>query len=237
MTGVCTKCGRAPKVKGQGQHFCADCKEAAAWLASRKRQTRALVKRRPCLICGGVKEPGHGRDICLRCAAERKPKRKCMSCPALIDAPARKCERCRAIVADTKRRYERERHRRNRREHPEWYVRDSKRKRKTKKDNEGQRMRHRLRAEQAGRPIAPVAVLPRVHTERSRRVPTAPLLAFIRQALAEIDVTELGRAAHMRPYEIGRVITGEVVELRDWQADRLCVAMGLQFNLLYAQTG
>jgi hypothetical protein len=236
VSGACVKCG-APKVKGQGQRFCADCKEAAAWLAQRKRQTRAIVKRLPCVICGGVKEPGHGRDICLRCAAARKPKRTCLSCPALIDPPARKCESCRAVIAEAKRKYERERHRRNRREHPEWYVRERQRKRKTNKDNENQRMRHRLRAERAGRPIAPVAVLPKVRADRARRVPAAPLVGFLRQALAETDVTELGQAAHMRPYEIGRVVAGEVVELRDFQADRLCVAMGLQFNLVYAQTG
>jgi hypothetical protein len=235
---ACVRCGQAPKVKGRGQQFCADCKEAADWVRDRKRQTRTLVKRLPCEICGGVKEPGHGRVICLKCKAARKPKRTCMSCPALIDAPARKCESCRAIVAETKREYERERHRRNRREHPEWYSRDRKRKRKrtTKKDNEGARMRHRLRAERAGRPIAPVDALPKVRA-RAYHVPAGPLVPFLRQALAETDLTVLGKMAHMRPFDIGRVITGEVAELRDWQADRLCIAMGLQFNLLYVQTG
>lgn len=233
MKGICEKCNRAPKVPGQGQRYCADCKEAAEWARTRKRETRAVVTRRPCLMCGGVKEPGHGRDFCLKCKAKRRKKRTCMSCPAEIEAPARKCTRCRALAAEAKRQYERERHRRNRKLHPEWYAK----RRKRYKDNQGARMRHRLRAEKAGRPIAPVSVLPH-NNGGATYYPAAPLVPFMRQYVAEADVTVLGEAAHVRALTLTQVLNGEITELRDFQADRLCMAMGLQMSNVYlAQTG
>lgn len=231
MTGICDKCGRAPKVPGQGQRFCVDCKEAAAWARARKRQTRAVRERRPCIGCGGIKEPGHGRDYCKKCKAKRRKQRTCMSCPAQIDAPARKCERCRARAAEAKRAAERERHRRNRAQHPEWYAAY----RKRHKDNQGARMRHRLRAEKAGRRIPPVA---KIQYGRKTFFPVAPLIPFMRQYIAEHDITELGESAHVRPHTLQAVLDGHVDELRDFQADNLCIALGLQLSNVYlAQTG
>jgi hypothetical protein len=227
----CEKCGRAPKVLGQGQHYCADCKEAAAWAVERKRMARAVVQRKPCLICGGVKEPGHGREFCLRCAEARKPKRRCMSCPAEIVPPARKCETCKALAVAKRRAFDRQRNRKYRADGVTFPS--DRRRRKSKRDNEGARMRHRLRAERAGRIVGPVRKLPKV-AARARHVPAAPLVPFLRQEIAKgVTIEELGERAPMRPHELRKVLDGQTTDLRDFQADRLCVALGLQFNLVY----
>jgi hypothetical protein len=244
MKGICTKCGRAPKVPGQGQRFCVDCKETAEWAAQRKRQARVVRDRKPCVLCGGIKEPGHGRDFCLKCKAARTPKRRCMSCPAQITPPRRKCDRCRAVAAEAKRESERLRHRRNRKLHPEWYVNEQRRakRRKRYKRTAGQaaedaRMRHRLREERKGRLIPPVPVLPR-NDRGALRFPAAPLVPFMRQYVAEHDITQLGESAHVRPQTLQEVLDGQLTQLRDFQADRLCMAMGLQMSNVYlAQTG
>lgn len=234
MRGICQKCGRAPKIPGQGRRYCVDCKEAAEWAAARKRQTRLIVERLPCIRCGGVKEPGKGRDLCLKCKEKIRPKRICMSCPTEIQPPARKCKACRAKAFLAKREYERERHRRNRKLHPEWYANRPRR----AKDNEGARMRHRLREERKGRVVPPVAKLPT--QDVAYHVPTAPLVPLIREFIAEHDITTLGEASHVRPATLQAVLDGRLQTLRDFQADRLCVALGTQLSYLYrdlAQTG
>jgi len=233
MKGVCEKCGRAPKVPGQGQRFCVDCKAAAEWAAARKRQTRVVRDRRPCVICGGVKDPGKGRDFCLKCKAARRKVRRCMRCPAEIPFPKKLCESCKAESVRKRREYDIARHRRYREKHGDPRVGKYKR----KPDREGARMRHRLRAEREGRVIPPVPVLPH-NSGRAVRYPLAPLLPFMRQYIAERDITELSETGHVRCQTLQQMLDGTLTELRDFQADRLCMAMGLQMSNVYlAQTG
>jgi hypothetical protein len=224
----CEKCG-GTKRPGQGQRYCEDCYQAARWRAERRRSTRVVRDREPCQRCGGKKEPGHGRRFCERCLKVKHQTRRCRDCDIEIAFPKKLCELCKAVAVAKRRAYDIERHRLYRETHP---TRPRVRPKATVADREDQRIRYRLRAEQAGRSVGPARVTPR--SRERTEVPTAPLLPYLHKWLAEGSVTVLGEIAKVRPYDISRVAEGRITSIRLAQADKLCVALGLHFDNVYA---
>jgi hypothetical protein len=192
----CENCG-APKVPGQGQRYCAECKELAQWRKEHRERALAVAERHPCEDCGRRKEPGHGRRVCLRCgerrkaakAARRKAQRRycCRMCGVETGVPWATCRVCRL----------RSRLRRKQRMklYRERYDR-KRRRRSSKAARELRRMDYRLKREREGKPV----------TRRSAK----PVSDRLNGAYAQVSVEPLVPHLERRLSETSSVALGEI---------------------------
>lgn len=101
---------------------------------------------------------------------------------------------------------------------------------------EDQRMRYRMRREQAGNPTRPVSQ--KTYIKRygrgsytHDRVAVEPLMPLL---LAR-DPRELAESSGLNRSTIDRLLTGRNTDLMLPDADKLCVALGIPISLIYAQ--
>jgi DNA-binding Xre family transcriptional regulator len=226
----CPRCG-GEKSPGQGRRYCDDCREIAEWKAERKRKLRK--GRAPCVRCHGIKGPGQGRRLCPACKAKAGRARTPRTCPCgvVIEVPDRLCAACRAASQERKRLKRRDEQRERRRVAREQGKREQRKRRKAA-ERENARIRYRLLAEREGRTLRRAPEVVQITPKRTE-VPTAPLVWFLRERLIDTDVEALGEAARIRPYVLSRIVSGDVQRIRLAQADRICVALGLHYDLVY----
>jgi len=230
-------CG-APKLPGQGQRYCADCREARVWRAERRKVTLTVVSRKPCIDCGGIKEPGHGRRLCTKCVAKRKLARAvrrkamrhyyCRGCGVETGRPWATCDACHAKAIE--RRKERMKVYRAR-----WNRTHRRRRRMSKVERENRKIDYRLKREREGKPVTrkpPNGVLKRwdgAYVE----VSAAPLLPYLERRLSETPSTVLGEVAKVNPTRLESIVQLKASTIALGAADRLCVELGVPFAELY----
>lgn len=230
----CQGCG-GQKLPGQGQRYCADCKENADWRRKRKRSTRVIQERHPCLACGGRKEPGHGRQYCVRCAAKvyknrrrwRHHQRYCRNCQTPIPSARVICDACKLAALERRRQRQIIYRKRN----------AAKRRRKlSARDRETRRIRYRLNRERAGRPVTRRSPGGWRDRGANAQISAEPLLPLLERRLADTPVTVLGDVARVSPYRLEAIVQGKAATLAMQSADRLCVALGVAFESVYGGT-
>lgn len=221
----CQKCG-APKVPGQGQRYCADCKELADWERDRKRKTRVVRDRQPCMICGGVKEPGHGRKFCERCIEQRRHKWVCRGCGVPVPYLRQRCDACKAESRARWAKRAVERHRLYRATHPA-----PKRKPLTDAQKQDRRMEYRrIKGETGGRRhLSEELYVQRYGNGKSKgnSLPTGPLLSLCDR----LDEDALRRICAQLNINFRRLRREPRISLAN--ADRLCVELGTTLTLVY----
>jgi hypothetical protein len=231
----CENCG-APKVPGQGQRYCAECKELAQWRKEHRERALAVAERHPCEDCGRRKEPGHGRRVCLRCgerrkaakAARRKAQRRycCRMCGVETGVPWATCRVCRL----------RSRLRRKQRMklYRERYDR-KRRRRSSKAARELRRMDYRLKREREGKPVTRRSAKPvsdRLNGAYAQ-VSVEPLVPHLERRLSETSSVALGEIAKVNPTKLESIVAMKATTIAVGAADRLCVELGVPFAELY----
>lgn len=230
------KCG-APKLPGQGQRYCAECKELARWRAERKRSTRVVRKRDPCADCGGIKPPGHGRRVCDKCSAQRRAAKAarrrakrhycCRMCGVETGIPWATCRIC----------HLRSRYRRKQRMKAYRASWDRKhRGRQNRAKREARKMDYRLKRERDGKPVTrrpPNGYAPGRYNGAYAQISAEPLLPHLSHRLSDTSSTALGEVANVDPYKIECIVQSKTATIALASADRLCVALGVPFVELY----
>jgi hypothetical protein len=221
-TKRCFRCGGpcAPQ-----KILCAECKELAEW----KRRTRHRSKRKPCVDCGGPKPPGQRRRVCDRCLKKRAEVPRCRCCGV---RPVR--QKFANLCVECKREAEQRLRERRRARNAEY-----RKQRKVKRgpaDPETHRMGNRLRAEQAGRwiePVAPEVYARRYGTGRGARQPHLPADPLLPLLADVFDPGAIAEAAGLSDSFVERIIHGRIKAVAVPDADRLCIALGLPLTLVY----
>jgi hypothetical protein len=261
---ACRRCGR-PKPEGQGRklcdacttyapkdrpppgnrcnachdpiaprkQLCDSCRELARWKTLKRARLRS---RKPCRGCGGPKGPGHRRRYCDRCLKKRAAMPVCVACrerPRRYRT-ARLCEPC---LLEAKAR-ERERHRRWNRAHRA--KRAEQRSRRNAATREASRMTRRLRAEREGNPYAPVPESTYLRLYGSGRgvlqprVDPAPLIPRL-DPFSE-DLEAFAESVGLSGSYLRRVVNGRYEKgISILDADRICMGLGVPFELVYSE--
>jgi hypothetical protein len=227
----CKACGGS-KPAGQGRRLCDECRDLRNWATKTRHKVRL---RKRCTRCGGPKGPGRYRHLCDRCRHEDKRRvRLCPRCHAHpVRGPlARLCHECKAAAHDRTRERNRQRNREYRRQHAQ--------SRKTNPNQAGNsRMGLRLRREREGRPLPVLSA--EEYTERygrgygnATRLPAAPLVPLVEQALKSESEVELAYRAQIADKRVREILDGKD-QISLVTADRLCVALGVALSFVYRE--
>jgi hypothetical protein len=167
-----TECPDCGGEKPWRKRYCDDCRAIRADAARARVRAADRAACRPCIGCGGVKEPGRGREYCRKCARSREV-RTCERCPNPARSKhAKLCVECKTAAREAERAYQRA-----------WNERHG-RPRSGPTTPAAKRMHKRLQRERDGHELKPAAPIMssngrRVDVDAFPRLPAGPLAAAV----------------------------------------------------------